>query len=173
MRIAPTVVLSLIVLLPGASALAAGKDTLADISGVAVIVDEVSDSAREDGVKEGDIKALIERKLDKANIKVLEDRKWFTVFGGAYLLVKVVASKAASGDHYALYLDLELYQTVVLFGKKLGQNITTAASTWSLGKLLSCNTAELKECVGGNVSELTDMFIKDYLEVNSLYWKAK
>lgn len=173
MRIALTVILFLCVLLPGVSALAAGKETLADISGVAVIVDEVSDSAREDGVKEGDIKGLIEQKLDKVNIKVLEDRKWFAVFGGAYLLVKIVASKAANGDHYAIYLDLELCQTVVLFGKKLGQNVTTAAPTWSVGKLLSCNTAELKECVEGNVSELADMFTKDYLEVNSLYWKAK
>jgi hypothetical protein len=155
------------------SAFAVGKETLADISGVAVIVDEVSDSAREDGVKEADIKALVEKKLDKANIKLLEDRKWFTVFGGAYLLVKVVASKAAQGDHYAVYLDLALYQTVVLLGKRLGQNITTAAATWSVGKLLSCNTDTLKDCVEGNVSELTDMFTKDFTEVNSLYWKAK
>lgn len=173
MRILSPVIFLLALLLQSIPAFAVGKETLADVTGVAVIVDGVSGSARADGVRVSDIKALVEKKLDKANIKLLEDRKWFTVFGGAYLLVKVVASKASLGDHYAIYLDLGLYQTVVLFGKKLGQNITTAAPTWSVGKLLSCNTDALKACVEGNVSELMDMFTKDYTEVNSLYWKAK
>jgi hypothetical protein len=115
----------------------------------------------------------LKKKLDKANIKLLEDSKWFTVFGGAYLLVKVVASKASAGGHYAVYLDLALNQTVVLMGKKLGRNITTAAATRSIGKLLSCRTDSLEDCVERNVSGLIDMFMKDYTEVNSLYWKAK
>ena len=149
------------------SAYGAGKDTLVDVTGVAVIVDDLSASAREDGLKEEDIKALVERKLDQANIMLLEDRKWFSVFGGSYLLIKVIASKSVDKDHYAVFLDVELYQTVVLFGKKLGQNITTTAATWSVGKLLSCRTDGLKICVDKNLSELTDMFVEDYLTVNS------
>lgn len=151
----------------GYSAYGAGKDTLVDVTGVAVIVDELSASAREDGLKQDEIKALVEHKLDQANIMLLEDRKWFEVFGGSYLLIKVVASKSTGKDYYAVFLDVELYQTVVLFGKKLGQNITTAASTWSVGKLLSCTTDGLKICVLNNLSDLTDMFIEDYLSVNS------
>lgn len=147
--------------------LAGGKETLVDISGVAVIVDEVSATARADGLLEADIKTLVVSKLDKANITLLEDREWYSVFGGSYLLVEVIASKSESGMYYAVFLDLELYQTVVLFGKKLGQNITTAAPTWSTGKLLSCPVAEIKPCVETSVGELTDMFIKDYLEMNS------
>lgn len=155
------------VILLSAPAYGAGKETLVDVTGVAVIVDEVSESARKDGLKEEDIEALVEHKLDQANIMLLEDRKWFSVFGGAYLLVKVIASKSGTGDYYAVFLDLELYQTVVLFGKKLGQNITTAAATWSVGKLLSCRTETLKQCVDGNLSELADMFINDYKSVHS------
>ena len=49
----------------------------------------------------------------------------------------------------------------------MGENITTAAATWSAGKLFSCGASVLTECVGGTVIELTDLFIKDYKTVNS------
>ena len=160
-------------LLSGEAAFAVGKETLVDITGVAVVVDEVSSAAREDGVRGAGIKALVEDKLKRANIMVLEDRKWFSVFGGSYMLVKVITSKAVSGDRYAVYIDMEIYQAVVLMGKKLGQNINTAAATWSIGKLLSCNSAVIKGCVEGTVAELTDLFIKDYVEVNTLKWKQE
>ena len=165
--------LFLLCVLPAHSAFAVGKDSLVDITGVAVVVDEVSSTAANDGVTAAAVKTLVENMLARANIKVLEDREWFTVFGGSYLLVKIVASKSVGGDRYAVYVDTELYQTAVLYGKKFGKNITTAASTWSAGKLLSCEAAVLGECVGGTVSELTDMFIKDYVEVNTAKWKQE
>ena len=117
-------------ILAGETAFAVGKETLVDITGVAVVVDEVSPAAREDGLSEAGIKAVVEDKLTRANIMVLEDREWYSVFGGSYLLIKIIASKAVSGDRYAVYIDMELYQTVVLMGKRLGQNINTAAATW-------------------------------------------
>ena len=160
-------------LLTGVSAFAVGKETLVDITGVAVVVDELPRTAREDGLSEAAIKALIEDRLTRSNIAVLEVSEWLTVFGGSYMLVKVIASKAASGDRYAVYVDVELYQAVVLMGKRLGQNLNTAAATWSIGKLLSCSSAEIKDCVGGAVAELTDLFIKDYVEVNTLKWKQE
>lgn len=167
------ILLSVSVLLAGEWAFAVGKETLVDITGVAVVVDEVSPAAREDGLSETVIKALVEDKLTRANIMVLEDREWFMVFGGSYLLIKIIASKAVSGDRYAVYIDMELYQTVVLMGKRLGQNINTAAATWSIGKLLSCNSTALEDCVEGTVAELTGLFIKDYIEVNTLKWKQE
>jgi hypothetical protein len=173
LRTALTLVLFLSFLLGAEAAFAVGKDTLVDISGVAVVVDEVSTTAREDGLDQAQVKALVEDMLTRAGITVLEDRKWFTVFGGSYILVKIIASKAVSGDRYAVYIDAELFQTVVITGKKLGKNITTAAATWSVGKLLSCESSALKECVGGTVSELTDMFIKDFLEVRTAKWKQE
>jgi len=160
-------------LLAAEAAFAVGKETLVDITGVAVVVDEVSPVAREDGLSEAGIKAVVEDKLTRANIMVLEDREWYSVFGGSYLLVKIIASKAVSGDRYAVYIDMELYQTVVLMGKRLGQNINTAAATWSIGKLLSCNAAQINDCALGTVAELTDLFIKDYIEVNTLKWKQE
>lgn len=173
MRNALTLILFLNFILAAEAAFAVGKDTLVDISGVAVVVDEVSSTAREDGLDQAQVKALVEDMLTRAGITVLEDRKWFTVFGGSYLLVKIIASKAVSGDRYAVYIDAELFQTVVITGKKLGKNITTAAATWSVGKLLSCESSALKVCVGGTVSELTDMFIKDFLEVRTAKWKQE
>ncbi len=161
------------VLLAGEAAFAVGKETLTDITGVAVVVDDAPQAAREDGLREAALKALVEDKLTRANIQVIEGRDWFSVFGGSYLRVKVIASKAVSGDRYAVYIDMDLYQTVVLLGKRLGQNINTAAATWSIGKLVSCGAAAIKDCVGSNVSELTDLFIKDYVEVNTLKWKQE
>jgi hypothetical protein len=173
LRTALTLLLFLHVFLTGEAAFAVGKETLVDITGVAVVVDDVSSAARADGLKEADVKALAEDRLARANIMVLEDRKWTSVFGGSYLLIKIIASKAVSGDRYAVYVDMELYQTVVLMGKRLGQNINTAAATWSVGKLLSCSAAAVTDCVEGTVGELTDLFIKDYIEVNTLRWRQE
>jgi hypothetical protein len=160
-------------LLAAEAVFAVGKETLVDITGVAVVVDGVPPAAKGDGLSEAGVKAVAEDKLKRANIMVLEDREWYSVFGGSYLLIKIIASKAVSGDRYAVYIDMELYQTVVLMGKQLGQNIHTAAATWSIGKLLSCNSAAIEDCVEGAVSELTDLFIKDYVEVNTLKWKQE
>lgn len=160
-------------LLADEAAFAVGKETLTDITGVAVVVDEAPSAAREGGLREAALKALVEDKLTRANIAVLEHREWFSVFGGSYLRIKVIASKAVSGDRYAVYIDMDLYQTVVLLGKRLGQNINTAAATWSIGKLVSCGAAVIKDCVGSNVGELTDLFIRDYVEVNTLKWKQE
>lgn len=159
--------IQLSIITSGPSSIAADRDTLVDVTGVAVIVEEVSEQAEKDGLKAEYIKALAEEKLTEAGIEVLEERKWFSVFGGAYLLIKFIGSKSESGQYYAVFLDVELYQTVVLFGKKLGKNITTAASTWSTGKLFSCGATELKECVGGSVVQLTDIFVNDYISVNT------
>ena len=148
-------------------ALSADRDTLVDITGVAVIIEEISEGAVKDGLKPEYLKTLVEQKLTDAGILVLEERKWFSVFGGAYLLVKFIGSKSQSEEYYIAFVDVELYQTVVLFGKKLGENINTAAATWSTGKLFTCAAPELKECVGGTVVQLTDLFIDDYKTVNS------
>lgn len=156
--------LSILWVLP---AIPADRDTLIDITGVAVIVEEISVDAASDGLKPEYLKTLVEQKLADADIMVLEERKWFSVFGGAYLLVKFIGSKSQSEDYYIVFVDLELYQTVVLFGKKLGENINTAAATWSTGKLFTCSAEKLKECVGGTVAQLTDLFIEDYKTVNS------
>ncbi len=157
-------VLSIIGALP---ALSSDRDTLVDITGVAVIIEEISVDAAKDGLKPDYLKTLVEQKLADADIMVLEERKWFSVFGGAYLLVKFIGSKSQTEDYYIVFVDVELYQTVVLFGKKLGENINTAAATWSTGKLFTCSAVKLKECVGGTVAQLTDLFIEDYKTVNS------
>ena len=167
MKLISLILILLFLIVSPETSLAGGKETLVDISGVAVMVNEVSATARADGLLESDLKALVISKLEKSGITLFEDREWYSVFGGAYLLVEVIASKYESGVSYAVFIDLELHQTVVLFGKKLGRNITTAAPTWSTGKLLSCPADGIKTCVEASVGELTDMFIKDYLEVNS------
>jgi len=155
------------IFMAGSYGLAADRDTLVDVSGVAVIVEEISEDAEKDGLSAGYLKKLVEEKLTDAGVMVLEERKWFSVFGGAYLLVKFIGSKSSSEQYYIVFVDIELHQTVVLFGKKLGENITTAASTWSTGKLFSCRAPGLKECVGATVGQLTDIFIDDYKTVNT------
>lgn len=147
--------------------ISADRDTLVDITGVAVVIEEISVDAANDGLKPEYLKTLVEHKLADADIMVLEERKWFSVFGGAYLLVKFIGSKSQTEDYYIIFVDVELYQTVVLLGKKLGENINTAAATWSTGKLFTCSALKLKECVGGTVAQLTDLFIEDYKTVNS------
>ncbi len=141
------------------------KESLTDVTGVAVIVEEISPTVRKDGLKEKYIKEFTEDMLNRANIILYKEDKWFQKFGGAFLLIKIITGKFKTGDSYAVFIDVDLHQTVVLFGTKLGKNITTTASTWSAGVLLSCSVEDIKPCVAKSLGGLVQLFINDYEEV--------
>ncbi len=140
--------------------------TLRGVTGTAVILEEISDSASADGLSKEGLRQFVENRLRDADINVLEERKWFNVFGGSYLYIKVIASKSESENYYAVYIDIDLNRAIVIMGTKLGESISTTGSTWSVGKLFSCSPEVLNECVGKALGELVDLFIEDYKVVN-------
>ena len=85
MKLISLILILLFLIVSPETSLAGGKETLVDISGVAVMVNEVSATARADGLLESDLKALVISKLEKSGITLFEDREWYSVFGGASL----------------------------------------------------------------------------------------
>ncbi len=63
MRISYIALIMMCVMVPHIDAYRRGKDTLSDVTGIAVIVDEGTETAHGNGLKEADLKLLVERKL--------------------------------------------------------------------------------------------------------------
>jgi len=160
--------LFLFVLVDYSSANAKSSDSLESISGTAILIKEISSTAAKDGLTEDKLYNFLENKLDKANIRLLTTHQWTQVYGGSYLYLKVIASKSESKDIYAVFLDLECIRSVVLIGRKLGDNKIIPAAIWSVSKFLPCNTSELEKCVLKGLDDISDIFIKEYRSANPL-----
>lgn len=160
--------LFLFVLVDYSSANAKSSDSLESISGTAILIKEIGNTAAKDGLTEDKLYNFLENKLDKANIRLLTMHQWTQVYGGSYLYLKVIASKSESKDFYAVFLDLECIRSVVLVGRKLGGNKTIPAAIWSVSKFLPCNTSKLEECVLKGLDDISDIFIKEYRSAKPL-----
>lgn len=144
------------------------KYTLKNISTVAVVINISADYTE---INEFDIPGLkkeIEKKLDESRIDTVEYKNWKNNIGGSYLYIKIIPSRTYSGNSYAVYIDVELYQAVILIKSRLEENKVIDGNTWSAGKLLTCKSKTMKSCLFENTIQLVDMFIKDFKEVNNL-----
>lgn len=165
-------ILSLIILLIICSvysyASASQIDTLKDISTVAVYIKVSSPESDFNSLNIPALKKEIEKKLNEARIDTVEYKDWKNNIGGSYLYIKVIPSKMYKSDSYAVYINVELYQAVVLIKSRVEENKVVQGNTWSVGKLLNCKSDSINGCLSANTMELVDFFIKDFREVNKL-----
>jgi len=157
----------LLLIISGSVSYASQKYTLKNISTVAVVINI---SADKDKIHEFDISALkkeLEKKLNESRIDTVEYRDWKNNIGGSYLYINIIPSKTYSGDSYAVYIDVELFQAVVLIKSRVEENKVVQGNTWSVGKLLNCKSELMNSCLSENTNQLVDLFIKDFKEVNN------
>ena len=154
-------------LILGSSVYASQKNTLKNISTVAVVINISADKDEIHEFDFTDLKKEIEKKLNESRIDTVEYRNWKNNIGGSYLYINIVPSKTYSGESYAVYIDVELYQAVVLIKSRVEENKVVQGNTWSVGKLLTCKSDAMKSCLSENTIELVDLFIKDFMEVNN------
>ena len=143
-------------------------DTLKNISTVAVNIKVSSPENDFNGLDITELKKEIEKKLNEARIDTVEYKDWKNNIGGSYLYIKIITSKMYNSDSYAVYIDVDLYQAVVLIKSRIEENKVVHGNTWSVGKLLNCKSDSMNGCLFGNTMELIDFFIKDFREVNKL-----
>ena len=87
-------------------------ESLRGLSGVNVLVENLSDSAKRAGLEKNSIQTDVELKLRLAGIKVLTDEEWLYAPGDPYLYVNLTVVWA--GGICAYGIDVELKQTALL-----------------------------------------------------------
>ncbi|NIQ14380.1 MAG: hypothetical protein GTO02_08250 [Candidatus Dadabacteria bacterium] len=145
-----------------------GQHSLAGISGVAIFVENLSNELSNKEMFLPEIEQSLSDKFKNSGIKVYKKSEWINRAGGAYIKIKIISSKNIEKDNYAIYLNFEFYRTVMLMSNMLGENKLSTAETWSSGKLMSCEQKSINSCIYGGISELSDIFIEQYLTINEL-----
>jgi hypothetical protein len=136
------------------------RETLRDLTGVEVVVEQIPADAERDGLSTSQLKKHVESQLGGAGIRVLTHEERRTQPGHAYLYVSVNTVKTRSIYSYAI--EISLNQTVRLTRHP---TIATFAPTWS-AQVAGTTTAEHLDIIREDVSDFVQAFINDYLAMN-------
>jgi type II secretory pathway component PulM len=136
------------------------RETLRDLTGVEVVVEQIPADAERDGLSTSQLKKYVESQLGGAGIRVLTHEERRTQPGHAYLYVSINTVKTRSIYSYAI--ELSLNQTVRLTRHP---TIATFAPTWS-AQVAGTTTAEHLDTIREDVSDFVQAFINDYLAMN-------
>jgi hypothetical protein len=136
------------------------RETLRDLTGVEVVVEQVRPEAEQDGLSANQMKSQVETLLNEAGIRVLTPQERLTQPGHAYLYISVNTVKAASMYSYAI--EISLNQTVRLTRHP---TIATFAPTW-VAQVAGTTPASQLHTIRENVNHYVKTFIHDYLAMN-------
>ena len=136
------------------------RETLRDLTGVEVVVEQIPVDAERDGLSTNKLKSYVESQLDGAGIRVLSHEERRTQPGHAYLYVSINTVKTKSIYSYAI--EISLNQTVRLTRHP---TIATFAPTWS-AQVTGTTTPEHLNTIQEDVSDFVQAFINDYLAMN-------
>ena len=141
------------------------RATLAGLTGVGVVVEDMDPAAEKDGLTESTLQIEVELKLRQAGIRVLTSDERRAAPGNPYLYLRVGTFKNAQSDMglYAFVVNLQLMQEV-----RLTRNpaITSLAITWDaegwVGIVGSRKLSQVRE----RVRDVVDEFLNAYLAAN-------
>ena len=162
------ILLFLLLLIPAKPAHAATWLFLKNISGVGLFFENMSRHNEARNLNIDSINRISSEKLRNASIKVYRDSQWKNNWGGAFIKFKIISSKFKGHDNFAVYIDAAVYRPVVILGETINRNKGVNASSWSSGKLFSCNQENFQICVQAGINELLDLFINDFKAVNGV-----
>ncbi len=137
-------------------------ESLRGLQGVRIRVEDIDPEAERDGLTKSQIQRVVESELRKAGIKVLTEKEWFSIPSGAILSVNVNTDKSSHGP-YSFNISVELVQRVALFRNPYFARL---APTWNTGSVGTVGASNLRN-IYGSVKDTVDIFINDYLSVNS------
>jgi hypothetical protein len=155
-------VLALVVLLalPGVShALTLDQKGLVGLEGVQVVVEGPGLEAERLGLSKNQIKTDVERRLQKAGVRVLTNQQEVETPGRPQLCVKIGASINKMGI-FAYSINVDLIEIVTLFTGE-----TAFATVWEKGEAGSVGLNNINQ-IQSRISSLVDRFINDYLAAN-------
>ena len=147
---------ALLITLAVADASAQDKETLRGIAGVRVSVAVAGEGAKQDGLSEAALRAVLEERVRGAGLRLSVDEK------APALSLVVNAQKYAAEGVYAVAVDLDLYQLVSL---ERASHPPFHASTWRVTQVFLRPANELGS-VKAVAERAADAFVKDFLAVN-------
>ena len=137
--------------------------SLRGISKIGVIVEKINQPLHDVGINEMEIKNLVKDELISASITVLPMVKIHDIPGSPYLYINIGAIKSKQQDLYAVSLNVQLKQDVIL-----SRNLKLkyyGATTWSTSNIGIMSSDKLKE-INNFTKVLVDKFVKDFLIAN-------
>jgi hypothetical protein len=139
------------------------RATLAGLTGLDVIVDDMNPNAERDGLAKSALQTDVELRLRHAGIRVLTENESIAAPGSPYLHLRVMAAKNDL-RMYGYSIELELKQLVRL---DRDPSMRSVATTW--GALVGVGivpAGDLSHVVRERVRDAVDGFINDFLAAN-------
>jgi len=130
------------------------RENLTDLREVNVVVEEPSEDAVAAGLDRRSIERAVERQLEARGVPLGNSRN------AADLYISIDTFRGTTGL-YAYCIEVSVQQLVTIESNQL----RTLADVWELGSLGTVGGQNLGE-VAGVVSQIVDVFIDDYLEMN-------
>lgn len=139
------------------------RATLAGLTGVEVVVEDMDPDAEREGLAKTTLRTDVELKLRQAGIRILTVTERLAAPGMPYLYLRVATLRdEAVGGLYAINIALEVNQEV-----RLTRNPTTTAyaPTWGAGAV-GLYSARKLPTARDVVRDFADQFINAYLAAN-------
>jgi len=138
------------------------RESLRGISGIGVIVEEISPDASADGLSQDAIRTAAELILRSKGIRVLTNIDRTRLGSAPYLYININTLKEELGV-YAYAVNVDLKQVVGLLSMKGAQ---AWGATWSASVVGAVGEANMRQIIADGVEPLVNDFARDYLSVN-------
>jgi len=137
------------------------RETLAGLTGVGVLVEEMNPDAEKDGLARSTLQTDVELKLRQAGIRVLSKDEWLAAPGRPSLYLNV--NTFSRTGLYAYCILLKVKQRVTLI-----RNLATTSwgTTWDSRGFMGTVGADNLHTVRDDVRDQVDQFINAYLAAN-------
>ncbi len=138
------------------------RESLRGLTGVGVVIEEISSDAQADGLSVEEIRTAVELILRSSRIRILTRSERFKTPSSPYLYVRVSALK--SKVHYSLCVQVALRQDVSLVHRP--QHIIIGVQTWGVSSFGHTGRSKLSEENSLLVEPLVKEFANDFLAAN-------
>ncbi len=146
------------------------RESLAGLNGLFVLVEYLGDEEQGGGLREDALHTYLEMRLRQARIPVLSEDEWSASERRSYLYLNVHGLRVVGVWVYRL--DLRIKQGACIEGWPEGQEGLLALqggcslfTTWDQSGIYTTGSP-LPDSVRGNLADLMDQLVNDYLTVN-------
>ena len=142
-----------------ASDLQSDRASLAGLSVISVVVEDLPSIATSNGLTKAALQADAERRLRLAGISLTPD-------SDAYLYVHVTVADPGPSLPVPYYVDVALMQEITIPRGGVQSRTPLQCPTWSVNRLGMASGDRLRPNVADRVGEFVDQFIRAYRSVN-------
>lgn len=141
---------------------AGSRESLRGISGVGMVVEDISSDASADGLSQDAIRSAAEEILRSKGIRILTNIERTRLGSTPYLYINVNTLKEELGLYvYAVNVDFK--QIVGLLSKK---GVQAWGATWSASVVGAVGEANVRQIIADGVEPLVKDFANDFLLIN-------